>query len=838
VESRNNRKKEKEKKEKMKKRKLALLGFAALAGVALASCGGNNGGNTNAGTGAGTTATPHVYGSDDEGSNNKYMHLSEASKSYNVNGDIDLWLVYSKSYGSTYNNVVTNGKTTNPIDGITYKEGDLLPAWKEFKSKLGITEIKQGATYGADDATNYTNFKAAKSDKGKYLDKNGNLVDLFYNTTTSLNELGDAEEVVDLTKYIENGKMPALKQYLDNNPAVKQEITHNNKIFYTPYLDGYQAIERMYIMDTTQVAKLFDTELPAGTGQLVAGAGAAADSKGLKGAPNVQPFLNADFNYAADQTVQIVNPKTNEKVNVTVKKTTNILKQQNELLATTDGSCTGAALIQQFKDYAQAAYGDIISTYYDGKISSLFTSIGACYNADDMIALLRIFKACPDVLFESATAYDEVVPLFPRGQANNRVENILNFAATLYGVQGRGSEYDHLFFGADGKIHDFDTAQASYDMLDKLHAMYSEGLIQENFWSGVTGTAGLDAYFKHSTEAKEETKDGKMSKKTFGSTFGLIEYDYTATQSAANDIVGGVGTKSSSRKKASCGYDFSTKAVQGVASILSPLTMVSTESYAWDQALDDMTGKTLVRYYEENRSVKNTSWSIPSASDNIDTAIALMDFMFTQEGWHIQNFGPASYWDYGTILGEEKTPVIKEAILNHFAETGLDFWNYCRGFLGTTQGIGHYRPTTLDYQATNNYSKDMYTKLTLAADLGVQLNSRAVAKKSEITWKASMPMAVFSTMDTQISNKYIGVTTFWAQNGKANAAGTAVGWVKIVQNGSSTTDNVLTNVGGKNYSYADILNTTTTGERYIKNTEYLAEMGKAMGLAAHETIKK
>jgi hypothetical protein len=592
-------------------------------------------------------------------------------------------------------------------------------------------------------------------------------------------------------------------------------------------------------MDTEQVTKLFDTALPEGTGNLIAGVDTNAAEKGLKlSSVDVQPFINADFNYAADQQVEMVNPKTNQKVTATVKKTTNIIKQQNELLAKTDGSCTGAALIQQFKDYAQAAYGDIITTYYDGKIAPLFTSVGACYNADDMLALLRIFKACPDVLYGSGTAYDAVVPLFPRGQANNRVENILNFAATLYGVQGRGSEYDHLFFGADGKIHDFDTAQASFDMLDKLHAMYSEGLIMQDFWSGVTGTSGLDAYFKHSTEAKEEQKDGKLSKKTFGSTFGLIEYDYAATQSAANDISGGVGTKSSSRKKAACQYDFSAHTVQGVAPILSPLTMVPSESYAWDQALDNMTGKKLLRYYEENRSVKNTSWSIPAASDNIDSAIALMDFMFTQEGWHIQNFGPAGYWDYGTVLGEEKTPVIKESVLNHFAETGLDFWNYCRGFLGTTQGVGHYRPTTLDYQATNIYSRDMYTKLTLAADLGVQMNSRAVGKKSEITWHASMPMAVFSTMDKTTANTYIGVTTFWAQNGKADAAGTANGWVMIVKEGKNTTNNVLNNVGGKNYSYADITSTAATGERVVKNTSYLATMGAAMGLAAPESVKQ
>jgi len=49
----------------MKKRKLALLGFAALTGVALASCGGGNGGsgtNSGSGTGSNTGSTTNTQG--------------------------------------------------------------------------------------------------------------------------------------------------------------------------------------------------------------------------------------------------------------------------------------------------------------------------------------------------------------------------------------------------------------------------------------------------------------------------------------------------------------------------------------------------------------------------------------------------------------------------------------------------------------------------------------------------------------------------------------------------------------------------------------------------------
>jgi len=810
----------------MKKRSLALLGAMTLAGVVLAGCqnGVNNTSTTTTTGGGGTTTTTgsaartadaYYSGAGNEAGKAKWEPISAATAktSYKVDTtkDLDIWLVYSKNYGTTSNLSKT---ITNPINHQQYIKGALLPAWEAFRDNLGVHEINQMGQYGVkDDAANLTNFKNAWNDTDKAYVENGKKADLFYNTTAGLNQLGDDGKLVDLTDYIDGGKMPALKKFLDDNPAVRTEITHGGKIYYSPYMDGFQAIERNYMMDTTLVEKLLDNDLPEGTGNLVAGAGAAADSKGLKGAPQAKSFLGTDGkNYDADLKIKIV--VGNEAKEVTVKQTDNILKQQNELLAKTDGSCTGKALIDQFKAYAQAAYGEIITQYYGGKISKMFTSVGACYNADDLVALLRIFKACPDVLYGSGTAYDEVVPVFPRAQSNNRIETLLNFASALYGVQGRGSEYDHLFFGADGKIHDFDTATASYEMLDKMHDLYAEGLIQKDFWAGSNSKDGLERFFQH------VKGDGK-------STFGLMEYDYIATQSVANDMVGGLGCNKDDRQTAACGFDFKTIDQKGVKPILSPLTYVSTESYKWNQSLDDNTGKTITRYYEENRSVKNTSWSIPKSSDNIDSAVAMIDYMFTLEGWQIQNFGPEGHWENATILGET-APKLVQAVLDDYQDSKQDFWNYCRGYLGTTQGVGHYRPTTLDYQATNEYSREGYTDLTKACDLGVQMTSRAVDIKS-VNWHSSMPMSAFSVLDTKISDEYAGVTNFWSQAGKANSDGTEIGWVAIVAEGSAYTGNVLTSINGKNYTYAQVKEQIQT-----KNTSYLYMMGYTYRMIAPE----
>jgi hypothetical protein len=800
----------------MKKKQLALLGFAALAGVALASCGKkenktSGGQTTGTGTVDPTPATPDAGKSFCVWDPISY---DQAKSKYKVNGTIDAWIVYNKNFGITYNANNKIKDLLNPITNEELQSGEVLPAWKAFTKNLGLTEIKQACAISGDNKANNDLFKNSKNSDGAYIgtQEGSGLIDVYFNSTANLNDLGRADQLVDLKAEIDKGNMPALEKFLKDNPAVATEITTGGKIFYTPYMDGYQAIERMLVVDAEQIEKLLDKELPEGTGNLVAGKAAESTSKGLKGEAKLQSYVAVNGkNYKdAETTIDIVDPATTNKVQVKVKQTDDIISQQNKLLNTTDGSATGKKLIEQFKAYIDAAYGDIITEKFDGKRSKIFTSIGACYNSDDFMALMRVFKANPDVLYGSAEEgkYDEVVPLFPRGPQDNRIESLLNFGATLFGVQGRGSEKDHLFIGSDKKFHDFDTAQASYDMLDYMHGMYAEGLIEANFWASATG--------KNENAVKRYFYKNQKDQ----STYGLVTYDYTATQSAANDYKDGIGTKPADRSTSPSGISFADQSVQGVQSILSPLTFVPTESYAWDQALTDKTGKTLTRYYEENRSVKDTSWAIPVSSDNKDSAIALLDYMFTKEGWEVQNFGPAGYWDEGKVLGETM-PVIKQTVLEHFSKSGKGFWDYCRGYLGTTWAIGHYRPTGLDYQATNYYTKESYTNLTRACAVEVQNFSIASAVPQEWTWKSSMPMAAFTTEDQTVSNKYIGVTNFWGQEGKLTTGGT-VGWVAIVVNGSDYTGDVLTGQTGDKttYTYADVKE-----QREIKNTSYLYNIG-------------
>jgi len=806
------------------KKKTILCGLALTAGLALVGCGNNDtpastttGGATTGGqTTGGQTTGGQTTGGDSTGSVDpttteeidmgfQWNPLERAGSEYKASGELNIYLNYNAASGVTY-----RGSTawSNPVDGKSYGTNALLPAWKGFAEKLNVT-INDAASYAS--KTNDNNYDSLKTNEYKSSTNAEKYVDLFYNTVSNINKMGEEGDAVDLVPYIENGKMPAFAKFLSENPAIEKEITRNGHIYFTPYFDGFQAIERMLVMDTKQVSVLLDDEIPAGLGENVVGTN-EAKAKGLLGATKYTPFINATNNYDSDKTVKI--NKNGEAVDLTIKQTKNIIVQQNELLAT--GTATGKQLIDQFKAYLDKAFeGQIGAGKTFEKYADIFTSESAAYNTDELVALLRVFKANPDVLYSQVTddgKWDEVFPVISRGLKSNRVSTFLNFGATLFGIQGVGSEKEKLFIGSDGTLHDGATFKDNYDMLDEMSKLYDEGLIVTDFYKAEKDDekAFVNRYFAKTIENK--------------SSFGLVMYDYTATQSAPNDKKDGLGTDPAKRNTSPSGISFKNYSVQGISPILSPLTWVRTSADTVDpeQALSDKSGKEIVRYYEENRSIKDTSWCIPKNSTNKDAAVALMDYLWTKEGWNIQNFCTDDYYTISKIFDVD-TPTLKTAILDDYSTVvGGDIWNYFRGNLGTAQGIGAYRPTSLDYQATNQYAKKGYNALSVSDQIGVQISSKT-RDVSKFSWDTSVPVSIYPTIAPATSDIYKGLTKFWAQDKRST---TADGWANVVVNGGTAAfESVsVTNDGTNDYTMAQLR--ALFGE---KNKNYLYKMAQAIG---------
>ncbi len=742
----------------MKKKTIALCGLAAVAGLSLASCGGTD------------------------------------------TSGLDIYVNYSGTSGITYRGAEAY---TNEVEGKTYTQGVLLPTWQEFSDKLGIKfrDASGYTTQKDDDTYSLVSTKAYVSDTNAK-----QKIDLFYNTTSNINKMGAAGEAVDLVEHLD--EMPNFKKFLDENPTIRKTMEKSGKIYYTPYFDGYNDIERMFIMDTAMTAKVIDTA-EANLVDTNLKNGGATPAANLIQSATCTPYMgenNFPASEVKDGKVEVSVLVNNEAKKIKLNVTKNIILQQNELLT---AGATGKELAVQFQAYLNTVYGDNVGsgkTY--AKLSEVFTSAAAAYTPDDLIALMRVVKANPKLI--TGDENTEIETLFPRGQANNRVDNIMDFAQ-IWGIQGLTSEKEMLFFAADGTLRDAATDEENnaYYGVMKLSEMYKEGLILGEFWNkpaSTSGTAYLDKYFK------KTAKDAG---------YGFMMYDYSAANCAANDIKDGVGTDPSKRT-----IEYETK---GIMPVLPPL------SYWNNGTKDGKLTKSLMRYAEENRSLKSTSWCIPSTTDNLEEALKLMDYMFSEEGARIQDFGPSKYWEANlstTLVAGEETPILNETTRKMLASSGKDFWSFMRENIGSTHGIGCERSKGLDIQATNAYGQVGLSNIKNAIAAGVVDLALVDKVKGQNTWDTTVPTAGYPSISTADQAKYAGLTAFWSSDKNADKP---LGWVYLVANYGNYDENTVL---GKDTNKTDYTIATITAQMAEKNKTYLYQYAKSLGDAAVPSYAK
>ena len=784
----------------MKFKKLAVLGtFAAVASISLASCNPaaattttQPGGATTTTTtqqapatttttqqgGASTTTTTQQAPATTTTSTEAITYSADPDLSPTTNGELDVHINYKKQAGvslreSTFFNVVEN---------VNYVQGDLLPVWKTFEKKVGVT-IKEASGYGSDnDNTNYDTLSQAnwmsEVDPSRK-------VDLFYNSTSNINKAGAAGAAVNLLDHLD--VMPNFAKYLNDNPTIKKVLQQSDRIYYTPYFDGYNNIERMFVVDTNMVKTVLDQVV--NDKDTVKNQGNNAN--GIATA-SFEPFMDANYNYK-DATTTVVVSKNAKAQNLTIKQTTNIIKQQNEAMRSATGA-SGADLRAQLRAYLDAAFEGQIG---EGKLypnySDIFVSESAAYNTDELIALMRVIKASSELI--TGDANTEIEILCPRGQDKSRVQNVMMFMK-VFGIQGMDGEAEMLYYDADGNINDAASTKATYTALNYLSQLYDEGLVMGDFYKTAAsndGTAYTKKYFGHTSA---------------NPGYGFMLYDFCATQAQMNTKdEDGVGTADSARKE-----QFENQSVTGIMPILSPLTYWATESgaNAKDDELSDRTHKTLIRYEESNRALKSNAWMIPATSDNVEDACKLMDFLFSREGQIINDFGPSQYWDGGMdnsfYYFNEITPSFSTRMKNLISTSGKDFWTTLRNYIGANHGIGYVRSATLNYLATNKYGKIGQLNIDNSILSGATVLAM-VDKHATPSFDSSVPSAGYASISLEVSKGYDSITSFWAQD---KLQSDAYGWVAYVVADASTISNSLacgtTTITKVAYTYGDVQN--------------------------------
>ncbi len=383
-----------------------------------------------------------------------------------------------------YNNAKTGlffdasvaGEGITLADGITYHTGDLKPTWVRVQEVLNVKFENQ---YQGNSASNEFDFWKDRLDE----------VDMLSGTAAKLSEYGEAGSFVNLADYLD--QMPNFKAYLDQNPIVRLSITGNTEtgaIYFSPYFDGVNDIERMPLMRVDWVVKLLDGE----------GAFTAEASNKLA-APVYTPYMPT----TGSVTVDVVNLEGTavETVTKNYDAAGNIVEKMNAA-----GELDGVAAVNMLREYIDVAYNG----YYGTQRSNLFVGQNAAWDADELVALLRCVVANPQTL----NGTDNVEGLFSREDNNNqRRVDMFRFAGTLFGVRGLESRQDFLWIDADGFLRDARQEMDAYEAMGRMNTLVQEGLISQSF---------VDM-------AKESTAT------MLENDLGFMHYDYNQTQTVYNE---------------------------------------------------------------------------------------------------------------------------------------------------------------------------------------------------------------------------------------------------------------------------------------------------------------
>ena len=367
------------------------------------------------------------------------------------------------------------GEGITLADGKTYQSGDFKPTWVAVQELLGFTIEDKYQGKGAGDEFDYWK---------EQLDQ----VDMLSGTAQKLSENGVAGLLVNIGEYLD--QMPNFKAYLDANPIVKLSITgdiDNGAIYFSPYFDGVDDIEKMPLMRTDWVEKLLN-----GEGEF------AAEASNKLAAAAYQPYMPTEGKVEID--VVKADGSGVETIAKDYDAAGNIIANMNAA-----GELDGVAAVNMLRKYIDEAYNG----YYGTNRADLFMGQNAAWDADELVALLRCVVANPQTL----NGTDKVEGLFSREENNMaRRADVFRFAGILFGVRGLESRQDFLFIGTDGQLHDARQETATYEALGRMHALVEEGLIS---------TAFINA---------EEVK----TENYLENDLGFMHYDYNQTQTVYN----------------------------------------------------------------------------------------------------------------------------------------------------------------------------------------------------------------------------------------------------------------------------------------------------------------
>ena len=654
-----------------KNRLLALLlALVMLTSVILTGClpttppagGGNEGGEQ----GGGEQGGGEQGGGEGEGEDEPVVLLPYAEGTV-----LRMATGYNNAKTGLFFDADVAGDGITLADGNTYHTGDLKPTWVEVKKVL---KVEFENKYQGNSASN----------EWKYWQDQLDQVDMVSGTASQLSEAGVAGKLVNLADYLD--KMPNFKAYLDANPVVLLSITGDTEtgaIYYSPYFDGVDDIERMPLMRTDWVEKLLNGE----------GDFTAAASNNLSAAAYT-PYMPTSGKVVVDAA----NKAGTEVIKLTkdYDAAGNIVKTMNDALA--NGTVSGVDAVNMLRDYIDAAYNG----HYGTNRADLFIGQDAAWDADELVALLRCVVANPQTL----NGTNAVAGLFSREDDNNqRRVDMFRFAGTLFGVRGLESRQDYLYVGTDGLLHDARQEEDTYIALERMNALVQEGLIASSFVNG------------------EKNNTGTMLEKDTG----FMHYDYNQTQTVYNETKLQDGEKYMAvMVPVARWYDGTNDA--GVY-------MRFTES--WRSVKTDGWAISLA-------GVGSDTNKLNAALALIDYAYSEKGQILMSYGpdAFIKTNADGSYVTFN--FNGKQMPVIADATYEELWEKADgNYTNYARMYLGST--LSFVKSQAFEYQCTHVVGKEGAGKISTAIGLG--LIKHPALEVTENPWYSIVPTTLPNTKE-------------------------------------------------------------------------------------------
>jgi len=577
------------------------------------------------------------------------------------------------------------GAPKQPLaDGKTYYTDELKPVWAELEKVLNVTfkDVYATGKSAKDEFTNWQNLGYAG-------------VDVLVGNADQMAEEGKKGNIVDLSQWLDY--MPNFKAFLDENPIVKLSVVsdlNTGAIYYAPYFDGFDDIEKYFLMRIDWIQILLD-----GEGDYVAD---ESDTWGaIIGEAEYTPYmptsgsLEIESLNAAGTGTQIITKNYDTAYG-------NIADYINKHAT---AATTGVELVNWVRDYIDAAYGG----YYGTTRSNLFAGNDAAWDADELVALLRCVVTNTYGLTGQNT--NKVTGIFPREKELNRVSDLFSLVS-LFGARGYESRHDYLYFNSNGELVDARSQEDYIEGIDKLNQLYAEGLILQNFDTATFTT-----------------------KQMASNNSGFMLYDYVQTQSIYNEDADVI--------KAVPGYNLSA--------VMTPVAKWYDGSNAEGTYMRFTESWRSVK--TSGWCIPSTC-----TGDALKAALKMFDYMYSKEGAELMSYGPRAWRSGETINYKgQQIPELSEAALEElWTLAGGSYTDYARKYLGSTLPIGFVKDQGMEYQCTTMNGRAGAEKVSNGIGLGtVKHVSPAI---SENLWYTMVPTTLPTTKQQDDTLKgYAGI---------------------------------------------------------------------------------